>query len=234
MFGRASASSGAASASAKRQHTESAGKREVAPTAVSASDVTSSSVTHSRAIPAEIRATASAVKPSVAARKSVPESAARESKKPADGVQHSEKDGRFFYKNGAAEAHLLYSTDADDKSVWINIRTIHVPDALRGRRLADHLAKACFDFARENKVSTCRSTHCSTALWHDLHIPVGTDKLSGFSCRSSRQTPTSAKSFSEIIQSTSPWCDGTMRFHLLQNQIRSHLQHAVLNLSHQR
>jgi len=70
-------------------------------------------------------------------------------------VEHDEKESRFIVRVDDEEAELIY-TRVGPK--LIDLQHTYVPDGARGHGVADALAKAAFDFARERGfrvVPTC-------------------------------------------------------------------------------
>jgi predicted GNAT family acetyltransferase len=70
-------------------------------------------------------------------------------------VEHDEKASRFFVRVEGEEAELIY-TRVGPK--LIDLQHTYVPEGARGHGVAEALAKAAFDFARERGfrvVPTC-------------------------------------------------------------------------------
>ena len=70
-------------------------------------------------------------------------------------VEHDEKGSRFIVRVEDEEAELIYARVGPK---LIDLQHTYVPDGARGHGVADALAKAAFDFARERGlrvVPTC-------------------------------------------------------------------------------
>ena len=70
-------------------------------------------------------------------------------------LEHDEKDRRFFMRFEDGDAELVYTEPAPK---LMDIQHTFVPESARGHHVADTLAEAAFQFARENGmrvVPTC-------------------------------------------------------------------------------
>jgi len=62
-------------------------------------------------------------------------------------VEHRERENRFIVRAGDDEAELAYTLPGPG---LIDIQHTYVPRAARGQGVAEALAKAAFDYAREH------------------------------------------------------------------------------------
>ena len=62
-------------------------------------------------------------------------------------VEHDEKEGRFFVRVEGDEAELMYTRIGPH---LIDVQHTYVPQSARGHGLAEMLAEAAFEYAREH------------------------------------------------------------------------------------
>ena len=86
-------------------------------------------------------------------------------------IEHDERDRRFFVHLDDGDAELAY-TRVDPN--LMDIQHTYVPENARGEGLAESLAEAAFDFARDNGlcvVPTCPFVRKWVAS-HTEHMPL--------------------------------------------------------------
>lgn len=102
-------------------------------------------------------------------------------------IIHDAENGRFYTIIDEMESGIHYWYEGDDRSV-INVYRTFVPEALRGRHIAEHLVGAVIDFAKSNSLHihpTC-SYVVSYFRRHKEHASLlsdNTDPENGGSCR---------------------------------------------------
>ena len=62
-------------------------------------------------------------------------------------VEHDEKEGRFFVRVDGDEAELMYTRIGPH---LIDVQHTYVPESARGHGVAEVLAEAAFEYAREH------------------------------------------------------------------------------------